>query len=79
MTIEREKWVYFIKSLKLFQHFEEAKIQRLCLELNGKFISEYDTLYRSGEPTDNIYLVKNGKLVKRVVVDLEEANRWPVV
>jgi hypothetical protein len=26
---------------------------------------------------DNFYVVKNGLLVKTVVVDIEKANRWP--
>ena len=26
---------------------------------------------------DNFYIVKNGTLVKTVVIDLDKTNRWP--
>jgi len=33
MSVERSKWVLFIKSLAFFRNFEEQKIERLCGEL----------------------------------------------
>lgn len=79
MNVERSKWVLFIQSLGFFRNFEEQKIARLCSELQGRFLSPFDALYRTGDPIDNVYILKNGILVKKVVVDLEQSNRWPVV
>lgn len=50
----------------------------MCDELKGRFMSTKDCLYKATDPVDNFYIVKNGTLVKNVVVDLEESNRWPV-
>lgn len=41
-------------------------------------MSTKDCLYKVGDPIDNFYIVKNGTLVKKVVVNLEKSNRWPV-
>lgn len=40
-------------------------------------MSTKDCLYKVGDEVDNFYIVKNGTLVKNVVVDLEQSNRWP--
>lgn len=49
-------------------------------------MSTKDCLYKVGDKgkliinnsiVDNFYVVKNGLLVKTVVVDIEKANRWP--
>ena len=34
-------------------------------------MSTKDCLYKVGDPVDNFYIVKNGVLVKTVVVDIE--------
>ncbi|CAK73896.1 unnamed protein product (macronuclear) [Paramecium tetraurelia] len=76
--IERPKWVNFINQIHFFKNFQPHKIQRLCEDLKGKFMSAKDCLYKVGDPIDNFYIVKNGILVKKVVVNLEKSNRWPV-
>ncbi|CAD8163715.1 unnamed protein product [Paramecium pentaurelia] len=76
--IERPKWINFINQIHFFKNFQPHKIQRLCEDLKGKFMSTKDCLYKVGDPIDNFYIVKNGTLVKKVVVNLEKSNRWPV-
>ncbi|CAD8067435.1 unnamed protein product [Paramecium sonneborni] len=76
--IERPKWINFINSIHFFRNFSSQKIQRLCEDLKGKFMSAKDCLYKIGDQIDNFYIVKSGVLVKKVVVNLEKSNRWPV-
>lgn len=49
----------------------------MCDELKGRFMSTKDCLYKAGDLIDNFYIVKNGTLVKKVVVNIEKSNRWP--
>lgn len=41
-------------------------------------MSAKDCLYKVGDPIDNFYIVKNGILAKKVVVNIEKSNRWPI-
>ncbi|CAD8113635.1 unnamed protein product [Paramecium sonneborni] len=76
--IERPKWKKFVETIHFFDSFHPHKIERMCDELKGRFMSTKDCLYKAGDQVDNFYIVKNGTLVKNVVVDLEESNRWPI-
>lgn len=67
-----------MNSIHFFKNFKEEKIDKMCEELKGKFMSTKDCLYKVGDPIDNFYIVKNGVLAKSVVVDMEYSNRWPV-
>jgi CRP-like cAMP-binding protein len=55
----------------MLKNFPSEKIDRLCDELKGKFLSKKDCLFKAGSPIDNVYIVKHGTLCKTVILDLE--------
>ncbi|KAM3141599.1 hypothetical protein pb186bvf_006204 [Paramecium bursaria] len=78
MEIESRKQEQFVKTLPLFQHFNDDKIRKFCAMLQGKYLTPQDVLYSAGDTVDNFYILKQGLLVKKVVMDLEDQNRWPI-
>lgn len=52
--IERVKWRAFIDTISFLKNFPLEKVDRLCSELKGKFLSQKDCLYKVGDDSKSL-------------------------
>ena len=53
-------------------------ILRLTADLKCRFLAPNDNLFKMEDKIDGIYVLKSGKLVKKVWFNISYANKFPV-
>src|SRR5687768_8421228 len=91
---EKQEYMHFLRTSKFFKDLNEAKIAVLASNLLGKFYYKGDgsyfilqlaqpmdalVFYRRGDQAETFYVIKEGKVNVETNVEIEKANKWPIV
>ncbi|MCH8905782.1 MAG: cyclic nucleotide-binding domain-containing protein, partial [Candidatus Heimdallarchaeota archaeon] len=52
----------FLRQVELFENLSEADLDKLCELANEIHLKDGDYLFREGEPGNDAYIIKSGKL-----------------
>ncbi|KRX04563.1 Cyclic nucleotide-binding protein [Pseudocohnilembus persalinus] len=72
LLIQREDYQHCLLN------FNQKVIEKLTQDSRIKLLANKDVLYQPGDYIDGFYIIKRGQLVKKIKVQSQQKNQWPV-
>ncbi|CAG9333700.1 unnamed protein product [Blepharisma stoltei] len=75
--LEKHDNTKFLLSIRYFENWSFLKAQRLSNFLILKHYETDELLYDRGDPSNILYIIKEGKVEIQAFIDVEQKNCWP--
>ena len=75
---EKKKDINFLKSIPIFQLWNDVKIMSLSHKLTVSHFSKGEIVYDPDEFSHSFYIIKEGNFEIQTEIKILESNKWPV-
>ena len=76
--VELQKNIQFLSELSYLRYHSYEVIESLAKWFNSKHIKKGEVLVKEGTIVDQMFIVKHGFVDVQKVIEIEDANYWPV-
>lgn len=67
----------FLRSLPCFKKIKGLKFHELSTMMAAKRIAKNEVIYQRGDDSNELYILRKGKVEQEVTLHMEKTNRWP--
>ena len=65
-------------SLQIFKIFTEQALSKIYSSITLHFLTRGESLYLPGEEANDMFILYSGKVVRKVIVEIDQTNKIPL-